>query len=253
MQEFVLVSAKPSREIHEHSQLRLGYQALEGLCQHIEESPGTQEALRGVLGDFRTTDHKISGMKGPTPTASASEHSELPPAVLQSNYPFNPLSRGSEIRMHSLRTTGPGCPKSCRCACHKTKRFASPQFTRRWTGMATITYSGISRFSQSCSLKNCKRRPTTSVMVNYTLPTWIASAMITFWLNKAPLGGPELLLRTCRVINTSAYYFAQYGMLEELRYAFAHGEASVLDINPATDRSVLMVGNRGFLTLLLTY
>lgn len=251
MQEFVLVSAKPSREIQEHSQLRRGYQALEGLCQNIEESSGTQEALRGVLGDFRTTDHNISGMKGPTPTAGASEHSELPPAVLPSNYPFNSLSRGSEIRMRTLKTTGPGCPKSCRCVCHKSKRFTSPQFTRRWTGIATITYSGISRFSESCSLNNCKRRLTTSVMVHYTLPTWIASAMITLWLNHAPLGGPELLLRTSRLVFTSAYYFAEHGMLEELRYMFVHGTASALDISPATDQSALMVGNTGFLTRLL--
>jgi hypothetical protein len=251
MQEFVLVSAKQSREIQEHSQLRRGYQALEGLCQNIEESPGTQEALRGVLGDFRTTDHNISGMKGPTPTASASEHSELPPAVLPSNYPFNSLSRGSEIRMRTLKTTGPGCPKSCRCVCHKSKRFTSPELTRRWTGIATITYSGISRFSESCSLNNCKRRLTTSVMANFTLPTWIANAMITLWLNKAPLGGPELLLRTSRLVFTSAYYLAEQGMLEELRYMFVHGEASVLDISPNTDQSALMVGNTGFLTRLL--
>lgn len=153
--------------------------------------------------------------------------------------------------MRTLKTTGPGCPKSCRCVCHKSKRFTSPQFTRRWTGIATITYSGISRFSESCSLNNCKRRLTTSVMVHYTLPTWIASAMITLWLNHAPLGGPELLLRTSRLVFTSAYYFAEHGMLEELRYMFVHGTASALDISPATDQSALMVGNTGFLTRLL--
>jgi hypothetical protein len=75
--------------------------------------------------------------------------------------------------------------------------------------------------------------------------------MISLWLNKAPLGGPELLLRTSRLVFTGAYYLARNGMLEDLRYMFVHGQASALDISPVSDQSVLMVGNKVVLTLLL--
>ncbi|KAK6437306.1 hypothetical protein LTR95_006507 [Oleoguttula sp. CCFEE 5521] len=65
------------------------------------------------------------------------------------------------------------------------------------------------------------------------------SNMVSIWLKAAPMQGPELILRSRRIIETEAYYTAEQGNLVSLRKLYTDGRAGIHDVNPVSGRSSL--------------
>jgi len=215
------------------------------LCQRIEESPAIQERLTDLLGDFRCVNYGVSSNEEDTNTSPNAMSIGVVVGSDKSGFTASsngPLQR-PVVHVHALRTAGEGCPRFCRCTCHKTRRFQSWQLTKRWTGTLSVAYSGISALGQSCSLRSCKRASTACVRATYVLPAWLASRMVSVLLRSAPLAGPELLLRTYRLVDTNVFYFADTGNLQALRSMFVRGEASTLDVKRRTGYSALQVSS----------
>lgn len=136
----------------------------------------------------------------------------------------------------------PQCSIICRCACHKRRRLCTPHSTRDWLGGLSITFSEIGPLSSDCTVSSCARKLSPSASVDVTLPSWLASTMISIWLKSAPVQGPELLLRSRRIIETPAYYTAEQGNLVALRQLYAEGRAGIHDSNPVSGRNTLFDG-----------
>lgn len=134
------------------------------------------------------------------------------------------------------------CSTICRCACHKRRRVCTPQSTRDWLGGLSVTFSEIRPLSSDCTVPSCARNLSPSASVDVTLPTWLASNMISIWLKAAPVQGPELLLRSRRIIETPAYYTAEQGNITALRQLYAEGRAGIHDSNPVSGRNTLFDG-----------
>lgn len=134
------------------------------------------------------------------------------------------------------------CSAICRCACHKRRRLCTPHFMRDWLGGLSVTFSEVGPLSSDCNIPSCARNLSPSASVDATLPSWLASSMISIWLKSAPVQGPELLLRSRRIIETPAYYTAEQGKLTALRQLYAEGRAGVHDSNPVSGRNTLFDG-----------
>ena len=138
------------------------------------------------------------------------------------------------------------CPPSCRCACHKQQRLGTPSFTRKWTGRLMVSCQNFSWRRPACTNPSCRRTAQSSVSVQYTLPLWVATQMISAWYKCAPLAGPEMLLKLSRVVRTDSYYYASQGDVDELRSLYLTGQASIHDIDPADGEPALMVRSSHF-------
>lgn len=137
---------------------------------------------------------------------------------------------------------GPQCSNACRCTCHRKRRLATPYTASGWMGGLSIVFSGIGPLSSACTVASCARRLTPSASIDFRLPSWLASTMISIWLKAAPIQGPELLLRSRRVIETEAYYTAEQGNIATLRQLYAEGRAGIHDVNPLSGRNTLFDG-----------
>lgn len=137
---------------------------------------------------------------------------------------------------------GPRCSNSCHCTCHKRRRLATPFSAPDWIGGLSIVFSGIGPLSSACTVASCARKLTPSASVDFRLPNWLASTMISLWLKAAPIQGPELLLRSRRVIETEAYYTAEQGNIASLRRLYTEGRAGIHDVNPLSGRNTLFDG-----------
>ena len=94
---------------------------------------------------------------------------------------------------------------------------------------------------RACTDPARRRIVKSSILVNYTLPLWLTTAMIAAWYNCAPLSGPELLLKVARKVRTGAYYLASQDDTEGLRSLYLTGKAPIHDIDPSDGESALVV------------
>ncbi|KAJ0109467.1 hypothetical protein J7T55_000392 [Diaporthe amygdali] len=122
------------------------------------------------------------------------------------------------------------------------RRLCTPHSTRDWLGGLSVTFSEIGPLSSGCTVPSCARRLSPSASVDVTLPPWLASNIVSIWLKGAPVQGPELLLRSRRIIETPAYYTAEQGNLVALRQLYAEGRAGIHDSNPVSGRNTLFDG-----------
>lgn len=134
------------------------------------------------------------------------------------------------------------CSTICRCACHKRRRLCTPHSTRDWLGGLSVSFSEVGSLSSDCTVPSCARNLSPSASLDVTLPSWLASNMISIWLKSAPVQGPELLLRSRRIIETSAYYTAEQGKLTALRQLYTEGMAGIHDSNQVSGRNTLFDG-----------
>lgn len=131
------------------------------------------------------------------------------------------------------------CSNACRCTCHKKRRHATPHSARDWVGALSVVFSGMGPLSSACTVASCIRNLSPSAAVDLTLPSWLASNMVSIWLKAAPIQGPELLLRSRRIIETAAYYTAEQGNITALRQLYTEGRAGIHDVNPLSGRNTL--------------
>lgn len=152
--------------------------------------------------------------------------------------PIGPMISPQTQQQHAKSN----CSAICRCICHKRRRLCTPQSTRDWLGGLSVTFSEVGPLSSDCTVPSCARSLSPSASVDVTLPSWLASNMISIWLKAAPVQGPELLLRSRRIIETPAYYTAEQGKLVALRQLYDEGRAGIHDSNPVSGRNTLFDG-----------
>lgn len=115
------------------------------------------------------------------------------------------------------RKLSTGCSGACRCTCHKKRRLSTPNSTRDWPGDLTVTFSGTRPVTSAYALASCACNLGPLISVDFRLPSRLAVKMISTWLKAAPIQGPDLLLRSRRIIETPSYYTAEQGNLQALR------------------------------------
>lgn len=212
----------------ESGEIRKAQVQMAQILETIHGQGGISEKQEGVANKMSSVvrlRHSIqmeTKLQGPSPRA--------PP-------PINSLKRTNQVLPQVAQ-----CSSACRCCCHKKRRLCTPQFTRDWVGELSITFSEIGPLSSSCTVPSCVRNLQPAASVTVTLPGWLASHVLSIWLKAAPLEGPQLLLRSRRIIETPAYYTAEQGNVSALRKLYAEGRAGIHDVNPLSGRNALFDG-----------
>ena len=209
---------------------------LNQLCQRIEESQATQEAMMRLLGNFRQVDVDVASDYA----ASLSESLEsraVAPIVARPRMRSRNEFHIQNIQIHSA------CPVACTCNCHSPWRFYTPWKLRRLFGHGRIEGVGLPFFKGACSLPSCKGKGATSVNINYFLPTMMAARMISLWFTSSPLHAPQLLLRVPRVVrtDTAAYKAIRVGDLDAVKRCISAGDCKPWDVSD-WGRSLIDVG-----------
>ncbi len=204
---------------------------LQDMCQRLEDNQAQGTRIAAALEQFRTVNVEPSAALSRSPTPAS-----LRERTIISSFPGQqPLRRYNSVLPYrglyikTLRSNTKGCSRQCPCCCHKTKRVARSD--RQWTGSLSVTFSGVSLLTPSCSLSTCSRTLHPWVQVSYALPIWLANRLLVMSLKSNPLNGPELLLKTCRFAETPVYLYAEKGMLNHIQSMFVAGEASAFDVH----------------------
>ena len=230
---------------------------LHELYERIKDSQQTQQQLVHVLGEFRKVEEVLPPTKTPQESGVAAQKhdsSVIPspevividskgPSATDAKRPYSTDVTYHGIRAHRMKQSNArrSCSPKCRCACHKGRQFRWPTSTRRWTGFLMITCINFTWSRPACTVPNCKRIAQSSISVQYSLPVWLATTMISAWYKCAPLSGPEVLLNLVRIIRTDAYYYASQGAVDKLRSLYIAGKASIHDVDPSDGESALVV------------
>ena len=157
------------------------------ICQRIEESQTTQLELIRLLGHVRQAN--LTSLFGER-NLLLKDHDEPTSQLINPRYRLN-SDHERKIRKDRTRRT---CQLNCRCNCHKTQQIRTPWNWRKCIGSGSIRISG--RYSlQQCNIRGCKQSASSSLRLDYILPTWFMLRMVSIWYNSSPLHGPELLLR----------------------------------------------------------
>ena len=201
----------------------------------LKELVLTQQQVLAILSSTKdeSQERDPSGLKIRWNQQSAIEVTEDPTQTRYAPAASHPASHN--------RSRSSSCPKSCQCVCHYRRNISLFQITQRWTGAFFISHTGRLWLRPVCTIRGCRGLSTTAINIRYTCPAWLASRIVSAWLKSTPLTGPELLLRTVRLIRTDAYAFAESGRLHDLRAIYATGKACIHDANPGNGESALIV------------
>jgi len=93
-------------------------------------------------------------------------------------------------------------------------------------------YSGLPAQPRPCNERSCRQQSIPTVKVTYHFPQWLLGRVIQFALSVSYMKGPELILRTLRVIpaNAPVINYAVQGNLDGIKSLFNKGLASPFDI-----------------------
>lgn len=244
MQQLVLLGQTTAQALDDQA-WRLGH-----LAQKTEEMGEAQKEMAELLQTAKSQDiEEVHDVKQPQASSIVRlRHSiKMEEEVQYPSCRRFPRDKTAFQRDHA-NLNGPRCSNACRCTCHKKRRLATPYSASDWVGGLSIVFSGIAPLRSACTVASCAPRLTPSASIDFRLPSWLASTMISIWLKAAPIQGPELLLRSRRVIETEAYYTAEQGNISALRKLYTEGRAGIHDVNPLSGRNTLFDGIfRGYL------
>lgn len=234
----LVITRQATREALSEQASQLDY-----LAQRSEEMGLAQVQMTKLLESFRHQDNDAQPELTKEHSASVARlrHSIQMESEIQEPQEHESVQSIPTSKDYQNRPK-PSCSAICRCACHKRRRLCTPHSTRDWLGGLSVTFSEIGPLSSGCTVPSCARRLSPSASVDVTLPPWLASNIVSIWLKGAPVQGPELLLRSRRIIETPAYYTAEQGNLVALRQLYVEGRAGIHDSNPVSGRNTLFDG-----------
>ena len=133
------------------------------------------------------------------------------------------------------------CDYYCRCLCHKSYGFKSPQALDHFLGALVFGYSG--RPLQNCTEKSCKNKTDFRAHVDYYFPSWFLRRMLSCVYTLS--NEPSVSLTMRRVVPASAEIFRLILLddVDGLRRLFASGSASPNDLLHPTGTSALHVSS----------
>ena len=120
----------------------------------------------------------------------------------------------------------------CSCACHMSSRMKTPQFLEQFLGSLFVGYTGLPALGSACTESTCNRNLKPRISLSYYFPKWFLQRALSLVLYSRPELGPDLNLRTVRLIDRSAdvFTYAVSGNVEGLKYLFTAGLASPIDV-----------------------
>jgi ankyrin repeat protein len=132
-----------------------------------------------------------------------------------------------------LHASTSGCPRWCSCLCHRRTHLQSPQLLNDLLGALSVNFTGIPYISVPCNEKMCKPRTSATARLTYQFPSWLLSRALTLLVDANRVNGPEMQLRTLRVIpsNSPIFRMALAGDVEGMKSLFSQGKASIWDID----------------------
>ena len=195
--------------------------AVAHLVQLVEESPSTQAALAGSLGNFRQL------------TLEPASEADRMGALIPRNKTLQPdgIVSTSEVRVSKVHKV-PICTANCACKCHLFREIGPPRILSNVLGHGYVKTEGSFLRKTQCDTVLCKAHAAPRVSVQYRLPQWLASRMIFMWLTSCPRSGPEFLLRVPRVVDRgNAAFRAVISDVETFKLAITKGDCTPYDVN----------------------
>ncbi|KAH0565749.1 hypothetical protein GP486_000846 [Trichoglossum hirsutum] len=131
-----------------------------------------------------------------------------------------------------IRASKSSCPKWCSCSCHKPGRIGLPYGLSSVLGTLSIWYTGLPLISRPCDQKLCQPKNASHTRITYQFPSWLLMRALSVMISSTA-SGPEMLLRTLRVLPSDAEIFrlAMVGDVEGIKSMFIKGQASVHDVD----------------------
>ena len=141
------------------------------------------------------------------------------------------------------------CAFNCICKCHAIRSYKSPPSLESIFGKLSIGYTGCSAASvPTCDTATCDNKVGFNACVNYFLPSWLCTKLLSISLANSPLGEPSAYLVMRRVVPSTAKIF-QLAYLDDgdgIKRLISTGLASPMDMDVKSGRTALHVSTAAF-------
>lgn len=139
------------------------------------------------------------------------------------------------------------CRNWCPCVCHNKRKAkaAIPAIMENVFGKMFVGYTGLPVLGPPCDFRGCKDKQSPTLTMEYWFPWWMVSKYIRMNFKYLPSTGPQLQLSTTRRVPDTAQSiaFAMQGNIDGLKYLFAKGLASPVDVSDSRGFSLMRVSN----------
>ena len=136
------------------------------------------------------------------------------------------------VRAHVQRYWRSCFIASCKCSCHRFRRFRSPAPLDLFLGVLFVGYNcSTAMLSERCSNSSCKRDNPFDARLEYTFPYWFLNNVCAA-LSITSIGDPALCLRITRIRpnGRDVFRLLKNDDIRGLQALFSAGKASPLDI-----------------------
>ncbi|KAL2283309.1 hypothetical protein FJTKL_09942 [Diaporthe vaccinii] len=212
-----------------------------------------QEGLRKIASKSGISHDSLQSPRSPSLQQLALSDMRYERSKKQHSY-FQHLDQAFSKITHSPPTNEPGtrpfsvpgqpklgasmCSPRCRCRCHTNRSVAHlslSAFTNT-LGAFSFSFTGPNPGTSVCTDSSCRARRARWLRITYLFPSWLFQAAITASFSDG-IGAPELLIRVCRVVSTSALdgYYNIFGYIsrrdvESIKEAVLRKRVSVTDV-----------------------
>jgi hypothetical protein len=153
------------------------------------------------------------------------------------------LERNGAVAVRVLWQPPTICQSSCCCCCHHIRHGQTPRFLQNVLGVLFWSYVGLAVLRPPCDLVTCRRSEQVSLHLCYYFPTRWLQSMISLTCEALPLGGPQVSMKTMRLVDNNAaiFHLTQLGDIDGIKNLFIRGLASPLDVGHSGGRTPLHV------------
>ena len=188
-----------------------------------------QARSRTIRPDGRHENHEAAQSRDRCSLQSDTRISDSQsPSKYNENFRF-PFLR---VRAHVQRYWRSCCIASCKCSCHKLRRFRSPPPLDAFLGVLFVGYScSTAMLSERCSNSSCKRDAPFDARIEYTFPYWFLYNVCAT-LSVTSTGDPALCLRItrARLGGAGVFRLLKDNDIRGLQALFSAGKASPVDV-----------------------
>lgn len=191
------------------------------------------QRMRGLVQDIEGIKQSVGQGIDPEQATSISQQGRSSQLLdIQDNVVLGDI-QAQEIEAQLLWQPSSCCSRNCYCACHNVCYNRSPQFLDRLLGVLFWTYTGLAIIKQDCDSSTCVRNETFAIQISYFFPAWYVNKAFNFTCKFTPLGGPQVSLRTFRIVDQSAsiFHFTHIGDLNAIKSPYSQRLASSLDVS----------------------
>ena len=143
-----------------------------------------------------------------------------------------PITTGIQIRQSNRAVYS----RRCQCSCHRPGQCQTPRSLSDLIGSLFVGHTGIPWLSSSCDNRSCAHLYRNfSMRLQWFLPSWIGSRMVTAIISASTRDGPAFNLRIPAVRPKSDPIFSlvMRGDIEGIQSEFCKGSASPFDVDEA--------------------